>query len=638
MINFEKRPGSASSQGQLRVLQSTPGYFFLVWRWATWIYALAWCLQYPPKPTVPMTIPLFLTITFVETLAITLYSPFQLLLPNLPLPPWLKRQPTGILTHDQADLVEEQSEKVRLLTPLSGRRSIAKDLLIYGLDVLICGLATYYTAPYWTPMFGDASPFYRYGLASAFAAAFAYGYRGGLAAALAYDLFILIGAYSPPPGIAPFIPQPQDLLGSLIDAPIAATLAAYMATLLYRYIQIRRQIQADLQRQRVLLEIGETLLTEASNRQRLLQQSAGQIQRGGNFERVILAQILPISPELPEPKIEFSEEVGVIDIPSPDTSHTLLLHTATTRKKLAAFEMLYSERGRSENGIARLYLPVFVDEQIRLLVGAESVRQQPFDEKQESFLTLASSQLAVALENIRLTEQSTALAATAERGRIAREIHDGVAQLTYMLSLHSETCLALSKRLEEEQPDRRAEIQPLSSRLETLVTVSKQALWETRHYMFTLKPLISGDTTITQMLTTQVKEFEAISGLAIELRIEGKEQPVPENPLAAHKLAQIGTTLFRIAQEALSNAYKHANATKIFIRLYHHPHSISMDIEDDGLGLEAENAQDEERLYSGYGLKGMRERAEELGGSFELRSLPGSGLRIHVNLPVLNKK
>src|SRR5207245_4367789 len=100
-------------------------------------------------------------------------------------------------------------------------------------------------------------------------------------------------------------------------------------------------------------------------------------------------------------------------------------------------------------GMARLYVPVFKDEQVYLILGAESTRSTPFEHKQEEFLSTLGPQLVVALENIRLTERTVELAAIAERGRIAREIHDGVAQLVYMLSLNTETCAALAHRIAE---------------------------------------------------------------------------------------------------------------------------------------------------------------------------------------------
>ncbi len=105
--------------------------------------------------------------------------------------------------------------------------------------------------------------------------------------------------------------------------------------------------------------------------------------------------------------------------------------------------------------LARLYLPFKKEDQVYLVIGAEMSRKTPIEERQENFLTIAGTQLIMAMENLLLTEQAAELAAAAERGRIAREIHDGIAQLIYMLSLSSETCVALLRRITDTS-DRRS--------------------------------------------------------------------------------------------------------------------------------------------------------------------------------------
>ena len=247
-----------------------------------------------------------------------------------------------------------------------------------------------------------------------------------------------------------------------------------------------------------------------------------------------------------------------------------------TGEKYSTFELLDKNSYKGNGGTARLYLPFFKDGHVYVILGAESSRDTPFEKKQEEFLTIVGTQLIVALENIRLTEQTAELAAIAERGRIAREIHDGVAQLVYILSLNTETCAALAHRIAEasEEEEDKEILTPLAERLDKLVTLSKQALWETRHYMFTLKPLISGTSTLTQMLTNQLREFETISGLPVRLEVEGNEEAFSGDQRHTHKMAQVGTAIFRITQEALTNAYKHAEATQLQVHLHYLPHLL----------------------------------------------------------------
>src|SRR5437588_5489451 len=327
-------------------------------------------------------------------------------------------------------------------------------------------------------------------------------------------------------------------------------------------------------------------------------------------------------------------------------------------QKLNTFEPLNDNH--AGYGVAGLYLPLFKDDKLQIILGVERKRQTPFGEKQEKFLTICGTQLLLALENIHLTEQTIQIAATAERGRLAREIHDGVAQLIYMLSISSETCAEHAHRLvaaSEDEEDAEM-LTPLAERLDKLVTISKQALWETRNYMFNLKPLISGTMTLTEMLTNQLHEFEAISGLKTSLQVQnnaetyvegqqktrrqelssigifrlktrlqvqGNAETATEDRRTMRKRGQIGAVVFRIVQEALTNAYKHAHATQIAVRLSYLPQAIEVEICDNGQGLQGTHAHnglssdgEHQRIYSGHGLHGMRERAKELGGTVEI--------------------
>lgn len=621
-----------------RRLRSTPSYFFLVWRWSTWLYALIVIIGAHPDSTVPNSVAItqiciiLLIVTFIQTLTVTLYAPvFQILLPHLSIFRLLSRRQRPLAEDGEADI----------LAPLAHTHSPYWDIAIYSLDVIICGLVVYFSGPFGDPPFGVGSPFYRYGMSTAFAAALAYRYRGGLAAAIGYDLFALAGMYIPAPYALPHTVNVIDFFGSLIDVPIAAILAAYLASIIRNYTQSKRREQDNVRRQTAILGVAETIVREANNKEALLQKSAERIRQGGHFQRLVLA-LIHQSPgehneQAPQPVIETCIEVDV-DVPHPQLlqrNQAILDQVIRTTQKYNTFESF----SKKDYGIARLYLPFFKDGQVQMVLGAESSRQTPFDPKQENFLAIAGTQLLVALDNIRLTEQTVELAATLERRRIAREIHDGIAQLIYMQSLNAETCATLAHRMEEHATAEATTVTPLADRLDKLVIVSKQALWETRNYMFSLKPLMSGTTTLTQMLTNQLREFETISDLPVSLEVTGNEELLSLDRRSSSQYTQIGTAIFRIVQEALTNAYKHANATQIRVCLHYLPDSIKVEICDNGQGLAhngLEPATDGglERIYSGHGLRGMHERAEELGGTLAISQLPASGVKVSAQLPI----
>ena len=636
----------------LRRLRYTPTYFFLIWRWTFWFYAFVWIMVLPKGPTTLLLV--LLGITFIQSLLATLYTPvFKIFFPSLSLKSkknnpkqdrWRRiRSVNHFLwkrTNQQPLAADEDAE---IIPPIGRSTNPYKDIAIYGTDVIICGLVMYFSAIVGTPPFGDGSPFYRYGFSSIFAAAFAYRYRGGLAAAIGYDLFAVLGLFYPPPmAHLPYTLMPQELLGSILDAPLIAILTAYMTTLLNSLTRLKRREQDNVRRQRSLLRVSETLVAGASNIQQLLQQSVKQIRQGGHFEYLIIAIITHgENTNYPHPQIETSVESGRVEAAPADVSKDLIHQVAQSGGKLIKFEPQQTEGHAESIGLARLYLPFKKEDQVYMVIGAEMSRKTPLEERQENFLRIAGTQLMMALENMLLTEHAADLAAAAERGRIAREIHDGIAQLIYMLSLSSETCVALLRRIADTSTEEALMLAPVAERLDKLVTISKQALWETRHYMFTLKPLMNGSTTLTQMLTNQLREFEAISGLPAHLEVQGAEVSSNGDQRHSRKIAQVGTAIFRITQEALTNAYKHAESTQVKVYLHYLPQCIEVQITDDGKGLHKEPDGHtlganggEERIYSGHGMRGMCERAEELGGTFELEQGHEGGTSVQVRIPL----
>ena len=626
---------SAVPQTTLRRLRIIPSYFFLIWRWSMWIYALIVIIWSRPRyASTPGGISfhnmatLLLVITFAETLIVTFYAPvIQILLPHL------GRWP--LVSQAQQKHQRSHTPEAEIMLPFAHTRNHFWDAAIYGMDIIICGLIMYYSGPFLDPPFGLGSPFYRYGMSTIFAAAFAYRYRGGLLAALGYDFFAILGLVVHAPGWHYYDINAVDIAGSLFDAPLIAILSAYIASLLESYAQSKKIIQENARTQNYLVRVGGTLLKSTNDRQELLQRSATPIQKGGHFQRLSIALISSASAEDEEsagmPGVQAFIENNSPGAVLPDKSKELVEQVLQSEQKLLTFEATRDD-GNTYDGIARLYLPLRKNGQIQIIIGAESKRSTAFNEKHENFLMIAGAQLLVALDNIRLAEQSSQLVAAAERGRIAREIHDGIAQLTYMLSLQAETCQAQAWRIAEASEEDSELVTPLAERLGKLVKISKQALWETRNYMFSLKPLMSGNTTFIQMISNQIREFEAISDLPVQLVVEGDVEQINADRRDTSRYEQIGTALFRIVQEALTNAYKHAEATQIDVHLNYKQNSIEVQVCDNGHGLQA--SEEGPRIYSGHGTAGMRERATELGGSFDLLNGETSGVIVRACIPL----
>jgi two-component system NarL family sensor kinase len=194
------------------------------------------------------------------------------------------------------------------------------------------------------------------------------------------------------------------------------------------------------------------------------------------------------------------------------------------------------------------------------------------------------------------------LAQETERRRLAGEIHDGISQRVVSLSFHlSAAADALATK-----PDVAAhEIAEAQS-------LAEAALDETRFAIAGLHPPVLDDLGLAASL-------ESLAASIPQLEVHADARPCE---LPAH----VATSVYRIAQEALQNVVKHAGATRARLRLHTHGDTITLEVEDDGKGFTPAN-------NTGYGLPGMRERAELLGGTLEVKSYPAQGTLLRLRFP-----
>jgi signal transduction histidine kinase len=223
--------------------------------------------------------------------------------------------------------------------------------------------------------------------------------------------------------------------------------------------------------------------------------------------------------------------------------------------------------------------------------------------------------VTLGLRNAALAREKADLAAAGERARLAREIHDGVAQSLYVLTLNLEACADLAART---APGPRPPTPALAARLEQLLGLARQALWEVRHYIFDLKPLLGGEAPLIEVLRNPLREFQTIAGLPAELQTEGEERPLSPRARAA---------VYRVLQEALSNAFKHAQATRVDVALAWEADALMLEVRDDGRGF------DPARDARGHGLGNILARAAEVGGRATIESAPGVGACVRLVVP-----
>lgn len=194
-----------------------------------------------------------------------------------------------------------------------------------------------------------------------------------------------------------------------------------------------------------------------------------------------------------------------------------------------------------------------------------------------------------------------------ERRRLARDLHDGIGQ----------NLTALTHRLSQLEPGLPAGHQ---ERLQAALALCHDTLQDTRELSRLLRPPILDDLGLEPALRWLARSVGEASGLAVELEIE--DLPALDGELQ--------TLVFRVAQEALNNIAKHAQARDVLVRLVGRGSRLLLQVADDGRGCAPEHALSS----GGSGLGGMRERLRLHGGTLELHSAPGQGTRLRVSVPL----
>lgn len=203
-----------------------------------------------------------------------------------------------------------------------------------------------------------------------------------------------------------------------------------------------------------------------------------------------------------------------------------------------------------------------------------------------------------------------------ERRRVAREIHDGPAQSMADVVMRAEFCL----RLLEKDPAK------LREELTTLRDLVRGSLQDTRKIIFDLRPPALDDLGIAAALKKFVANYKERYGLPVEYQFFGLQKRLPQ---------AVEVALFRVVQEALNNVYKHANTTSAVVKMEVLSEKVNLVIRDNGKGFNVYKVF-KEAEGKGYGLIGMRERVQLVGGELRIQSSPGKGTSLHVtiDLPV----
>ncbi|MGD1068246.1 MAG: histidine kinase [Vulcanimicrobiaceae bacterium] len=218
-------------------------------------------------------------------------------------------------------------------------------------------------------------------------------------------------------------------------------------------------------------------------------------------------------------------------------------------------------------------------------------------------LEIVGAHVALAVDRARLAEENVTSARARERLRLARELHDTLAQDLVAIGLQGERALGVLP----DAPKARGA-------LERIVAVARDGLDRARQSVLALRTL-PAETTLAEALASLAHEVSSRTGLRIRTAIEP----------ALRLDERCETELIRIAGEALSNVERHAQATRVEVTLARRDGAVELVVADDGIGLPSQRRE-------GFGIAGMDERAREAGGTFALES-DGNGTRVRVCIP-----
>ncbi len=268
----------------------------------------------------------------------------------------------------------------------------------------------------------------------------------------------------------------------------------------------------------------------------------------------------------------------------------------------------------------------------KTMIGVLSVsftgERRGFTRDESKLIQAIASQIAVAVENARLLEvvekhsqDVRRLAADlmnaqeSARKNVAQELHDQLGQMLLSMKMN----LDRMQRDLSARPDHPKHTQDMLSDTRELLA---QTIEKIRTLTFELRPPVLEDFGLIPALRWLLERFTKRSGTQSSFKTKGKER---------RYLREIDVSLFRIAQEALTNVSKHARATEVSVLVSNQVSHVIMSVRDNGVGFDTEKVLSNPR--SGMGLLNIKERVDLLGGKFEILSQPRKGTTLNINIP-----
>jgi len=251
-------------------------------------------------------------------------------------------------------------------------------------------------------------------------------------------------------------------------------------------------------------------------------------------------------------------------------------------------------------------------------------RSGPFTDEDQVVLSSIANFAAIAIENARLhqhvlDERDRVVLAQEEVSRkLQRDLHDGPTQLVAAIQMS----LDFTKQALEKKPSL------VERELDEMMKLAQRATHQMRTLLFELRPLVLETQGLAAALTTFLERRQKDESTALSLNVQSDQ---PDNAIP-RLVPKAETAIFAIVQEAVNNALKHAVADNIYVNLKLENKRLKVTILDDGLGFDLTGVSNNYEERGSYGMINIKERAEVAGGTLAMKSAPGAGTEIQVNI------
>jgi nitrate/nitrite-specific signal transduction histidine kinase len=392
------------------------------------------------------------------------------------------------------------------------------------------------------------------------------------------------------------------------------------------YTDLERKVEDRTKRERQRAEQLRTInevgrkISSIVNLDELLPYVGNLLRETFNYHNVNIFLLEPSSGKLALKALCLSGQKGIIPVgvPLELDEESIVGWVAQAGEPILANDVSEDPRYRSVEALketkSELAVPVKIGNKVLGVLDIESKEVDAFGESDLYTAQTLADQLAVAIENASLYEETRQIAVMEERNRMAREIHDTLAQGFSGIIL----------QLEAAEQTLGSDVSATERHLNQARSLARKSLAEARRSVWNLRPQALEQLPLVEAIKQEVDRFTQNTGVDARFGVFGATRDLPP---------ELETGILRICQESLTNVRRHAKATEVEVSLTFNESAVELCIRDNGVGFKSKAAGGDEKKRGAFGLISMRERARGLGGTLEVQSGRGKGTLVTVVIP-----